>query len=105
MYTNRWSTAGTKRSSVYKFGRIKSLPYIVISFLWTDLIKICVRISQDREEFSLELEDPITNVPWCSVDPFPLTEDKQREKEKFPLFFNGPKPFEVSVKAGQMLYL
>ncbi|KAL8503635.1 hypothetical protein ACS0TY_022387 [Phlomoides rotata] len=60
---------------------------------------------QDSGEFSLELEDPITSVPWCSVDPYPSPKDKKREIEKFPLYFNGPKPFEVTVKAGEMLYL
>ncbi|KAG6409607.1 hypothetical protein SASPL_127647 [Salvia splendens] len=60
---------------------------------------------QDSGEFSLELEDPNSKVPWCSVDPYPLPQDKRREMEKFPLYFNGPKPFEVSVKAGEMLYL
>ncbi|XP_057766714.1 lysine-specific demethylase JMJ32 [Salvia miltiorrhiza] len=60
---------------------------------------------QDSGEFSLELEDPATNVPWCSVDPYPSPQEKRREMEKFPLYFNGPKPFEVSVKAGEMLYL
>lgn len=73
------------------------------SFSWTDLIRVCV--SQDSREFSLELEDPITYVPWCSVDPYPSPQDKQREMEKFPLFFKGPKPFEVTVEAGEMLYL
>ncbi|KAI3453896.1 hypothetical protein Pfo_010559 [Paulownia fortunei] len=60
---------------------------------------------QDSEEFALKLEDPITYVPWCSVDPYPSPMEKQREIEKFPLYFNGPKPFEVTVKAGEMLYL
>ncbi|KAL0371976.1 UNVERIFIED_CONTAM: Bifunctional peptidase and (3S)-lysyl hydroxylase JMJD7 [Sesamum calycinum] len=60
---------------------------------------------QDSGECTLELEDPIACVPWCSVDPYPLPEEKQREVEKFPLYFNGPKPFEVTVKAGEMLYL
>ncbi|KAH6774349.1 2-oxoglutarate and oxygenase superfamily protein [Perilla frutescens var. hirtella] len=60
---------------------------------------------QDSGEFSLQLENPITKVPWCSVDPYPSPEDIQKEMEKFPLYFNGPKPFEVSVKAGEMLYL
>ncbi|KAL8054095.1 hypothetical protein ABFX02_05G115300 [Erythranthe guttata] len=60
---------------------------------------------QDGGEFELELENPIRYVPWCSVDPCPLPMEKQREIEKFPLYFNGPKPFEVTVKAGEMLYL
>lgn len=47
----------------------------------------------------------MTSVPWCSVDPYPSPKGKQRETEKFPLYFNGPKPFEVTVKAGEMLYL
>ncbi|KAL3818349.1 hypothetical protein ACJIZ3_004254 [Penstemon smallii] len=60
---------------------------------------------QDSGEFTLELEDPIRYVPWCSVDPCPSPKVKQREIDKFPLYFNGPKPFEVTVKAGEMLYL
>ncbi|KAK6116909.1 hypothetical protein DH2020_049284 [Rehmannia glutinosa] len=60
---------------------------------------------QDSGEFSLEIDDPITYVPWCSVDPYPSPNEKQREIEKFPLYFNGPKPFEVTVKAGEILYL
>lgn len=61
--------------------------------------------NQDRGEFTLELEDPVRYVPWCSVNPFPSPCEKQREINKFPLYFNGPKPFEVTVKAGEMLYL
>ncbi|KAG8382051.1 hypothetical protein BUALT_Bualt05G0036300 [Buddleja alternifolia] len=60
---------------------------------------------KDSGEFTLELDDPIRYVPWCSVDPYPSPHEKQREMEKFPLYFNGPKPFEVTVKAGEMLYL
>ncbi|KAL3619122.1 Lysine-specific demethylase jmj32 [Castilleja foliolosa] len=65
---------------------------------------ICVS-SQDSGEFQLELENPIRNVPWCSVDPYPSPNEKQSEIDKFPLYFHGPKPFEVTVKAGEMLYL
>lgn len=60
---------------------------------------------KDTGEFTLELEDPIRVVPWSSVDPYPLHEEIQREFDKFPLYFDGPKPFEVTVKAGEMLYL
>lgn len=61
--------------------------------------------NQDRGEFTLELEDPVRYVPWCSVNPYPPPWEKQREINKFPLYFNGPKPFAVTVKAGEMLYL
>ncbi|CAI9784678.1 unnamed protein product [Fraxinus pennsylvanica] len=60
---------------------------------------------KDTGEFTLELEDPIRAVPWSSVDPYPSHEEKRGEVDKFPLYFNGPKPFEVTVKAGEMLYL
>ncbi|CAN4128001.1 unnamed protein product [Withania somnifera] len=63
------------------------------------------RYSQDTGEFSLELEEPVRNVPWCSVNPYPSPELKEKEMVKFPLYFNGPRPFEVTVKAGEILYL
>ncbi|KAK4368823.1 hypothetical protein RND71_012615 [Anisodus tanguticus] len=63
------------------------------------------RYSQDTGEFSLELEEPVRNVPWCSVNPYPSPELKEKEMAKFPLYFNGPRPFEVTVRAGEILYL
>nr|GMC50251.1 jmjC domain-containing protein 7 [Ipomoea batatas] len=54
--------------------------------------------SQDKREFQLELEEPVRHVPWCSVNPYP---SEEKEKTEFPLYFNGPKPFEVTVKAGE----
>ncbi|KAF9624287.1 hypothetical protein IFM89_009195 [Coptis chinensis] len=60
---------------------------------------------KDSGEFSLELEEPVRYVPWCSVNPYPLPETKAEEMLKFPLYFNGPKPFECTVKAGDILYL
>ncbi|PIN06769.1 hypothetical protein CDL12_20672 [Handroanthus impetiginosus] len=63
------------------------------------------RYHEDCGEFELELEDPVRYVPWSSVDPYPSPKERRREMEKFPLYFNGPKPFEVTVKAGEMLYL
>ncbi|CAK9158779.1 unnamed protein product, partial [Ilex paraguariensis] len=42
-------------------------------------------------------------VPWCSVNPYPSPENKEKEVSKFPLFFEGPKPFEVTVNAGDPL--
>ncbi|EOY32967.1 2-oxoglutarate and Fe(II)-dependent oxygenase superfamily protein isoform 1 [Theobroma cacao] len=59
--------------------------------------------SEESGEFRLELEEPERRVPWCSVDPYPATGSEERSK--FPLYFNGPKPFEVTVKAGEILYL
>lgn len=44
-------------------------------------------------------------VPWCSVNPYPPLESKKKEMAKFPLYFNGPKPFVCTVKAGEILYL
>lgn len=53
-------------------------------------------------EFKLEMEEPERYVPWCSVDPFTSDEG---ERDKFSLYFKGSKPFECTVKAGEMLYL
>lgn len=61
--------------------------------------------SQESGEFGLELEKPTRYVPWCSVDPFPSAENLEDEISKFPLYFNGPPPFECTVKAGEILYL
>ncbi|CAH9080738.1 unnamed protein product [Cuscuta epithymum] len=61
--------------------------------------------SQESMEFSLELEDPVRYVPWSSVNPYPSPDLKGKEIAEFPLYFNGPKPFEVTVKAGEVLYL
>lgn len=55
--------------------------------------------------FKLELEQPMRHVPWCSVDPYPSPEKEASERLKYPLFFNGPKPFHCTVKAGEILYL
>ena len=60
---------------------------------------------QETEEFKLEVEDPVRYVPWCSVNPFGFSNEKEKEKSKFPLFYNGPDPFQVTVKAGEILYL
>ncbi|XVF37906.1 hypothetical protein REPUB_Repub20aG0051700 [Reevesia pubescens] len=56
-------------------------------------------------EFSLELEEPERYVSWCSVDPYPATGSEEQERSKFLLYFNGPKLFEVTVQAGEILYL
>ncbi|KFK33953.1 hypothetical protein AALP_AA5G083300 [Arabis alpina] len=61
--------------------------------------------NRDSEEFKLELEQPMKYVPWCSVDPYPSPEKEASERSKFPLFFDGPKPFHCTVKAGEILYL
>lgn len=60
---------------------------------------------KDTGEFTLELEDPPRYVPWSSVDPYPSEKDREREMAKYPLYFNGSKPFAVTVKAGEILYL
>ncbi|ERM94719.1 jmjC domain-containing protein 7 isoform X2 [Amborella trichopoda] len=56
-------------------------------------------------ELRLELEEPLRYIPWCSVDPYPSPERRGREMSLYPRYFNGPKPFECTVKAGDMLYL
>ncbi|TYJ18357.1 hypothetical protein E1A91_A09G118000v1 [Gossypium mustelinum] len=61
--------------------------------------------SQENGEFRLEVEEPERYVPWSSVDPCPARASLKQESLKFPLYFNGPKPFEVTVKAGEVLYL
>lgn len=61
--------------------------------------------SEDSGEFTLEVEEPPRYVPWCSVNPYPSPETKETEISKFPLYFNGPKPFHCAVKAGDILYL
>ncbi|OVA13095.1 JmjC domain [Macleaya cordata] len=61
--------------------------------------------SQDTGEFTLRLEEPLRYVPWCSVNPYPPSATKDQEISKFPLYFNGPRPFECTVKAGEILYL
>lgn len=60
---------------------------------------------QENGEFRLEVEEPERYVPWSSVDPCPARGSLKQESLKFPLYFNGPKPFEVTVKAGEVLYL
>ncbi|KAL6008647.1 Lysine-specific demethylase jmj32 [Asimina triloba] len=62
--------------------------------------------SQETGEFSLELESPPRYVPWCSVNPYPSSpSEAEQQMSSFPLYFNGPKPFECTVKAGEILYL
>ncbi|XVF47202.1 hypothetical protein PTKIN_Ptkin03bG0090100 [Pterospermum kingtungense] len=61
--------------------------------------------SQESGEFGLELEEPERCVPWCSVDPYPAEGSEEQEKSKFPLYFKGPNTLDVTVKAGEVLYL
>ncbi|XP_020533422.1 bifunctional peptidase and (3S)-lysyl hydroxylase JMJD7 isoform X2 [Jatropha curcas] len=61
--------------------------------------------SQENGEFRLEMEEPVRYVPWCSVDPYPSPQAEDSERAKFPSYFNGPKPFKCTVKAGEVLYL
>ncbi|EEF28988.1 pla2g4b, putative [Ricinus communis] len=61
--------------------------------------------SQEIGEFRLGVEEPVRYVPWSSVNPYPSPEDKESEMANFPLYFNGPKPFQCTVKAGEVLYL
>lgn len=63
-------------------------------------------IASPNGELILELENPERQVPWCSVDPFPSSSEVMaRQMASFPLYFDGPKPFECTVKAGEILYL
>ncbi|KAK6934075.1 Cupin-like domain 8 [Dillenia turbinata] len=61
--------------------------------------------SPDTQELILELEKPPRYVPWCSVDPYPSPDSVHHEISKFPLYFNGPKPFECTLRPGEILYL
>uniref|UniRef100_A0A7N0SWW6 JmjC domain-containing protein n=2 Tax=Kalanchoe fedtschenkoi TaxID=63787 RepID=A0A7N0SWW6_KALFE len=61
--------------------------------------------SKEDRKFTLELDEPARDVPWCSVNPHPSLEVKDSEVSQFPMYFKGPKPFEVTVKAGEILYL
>lgn len=53
-------------------------------------------LSQDTRELTLQLEEPRRHVPWCSVNPYPPAAIKDQEVSKFPLYFNGPRPFECT---------
>jgi jumonji domain-containing protein 7 len=77
--------------------------YIYI-YIYGRIVDIDVLL-QETGELTLELEKEARNVPWCSVNPYPSPENKESEMSKFPLYFNGPKPFECTVKPGQILYL
>ncbi|MQM02159.1 hypothetical protein Taro_034921 [Colocasia esculenta] len=58
------------------------------------------------QELKLEMEEPRRYVPWCSVDPYPRTrEEALRARELFPLYFQGPRAFQCTVRAGDILYL
>ncbi|CAA7403252.1 unnamed protein product [Spirodela intermedia] len=58
------------------------------------------------EELRLELEEPRREVPWCSVDPYPRTpKEAARARDEMPLYFQGPPPFQCTVRAGDILYL
>ena len=58
------------------------------------------------DELRLELEEPSREVPWCSVDPYPKSEEEAaRMREEMPLYFQGPRPFRCTVKPGDILYL
>ncbi|XP_072963022.1 lysine-specific demethylase JMJ32 [Typha angustifolia] len=63
--------------------------------------------SQDTGEMmlKLEMEEPERMVPWCSVDPFPPEDTAAACMSSFPLYFDGPKPFECTIRAGEILYL
>ncbi|XP_020595226.1 jmjC domain-containing protein 7 [Phalaenopsis equestris] len=80
----------------------------------TDLHRLYIRsypaaryiASPESGELILELECPERQVPWCSVDPFPSSREAMlRQMASFPLYFNGPKPLECTIKAGEILYL
>ncbi|GLJ12483.1 hypothetical protein SUGI_0191910 [Cryptomeria japonica] len=62
-------------------------------------------ISQATGEFSIELDNPPQYVPWASIDPYPPSSEVEQSRILFPRYFNGPKPFECTVQAGEILYL
>lgn len=61
--------------------------------------------SEENGDFKIELDTPLRYVPWSSVDPYPPSSQAEEERMLFPRYFNGPKPFECTVRAGEMLYL
>ncbi|PPD66633.1 hypothetical protein GOBAR_DD36485 [Gossypium barbadense] len=61
--------------------------------------------SQENGEFRLEFEEPERYVPWSSVDPCPARASLKQESLKFPLYFNGPKPFEFDIKYAYFNFL
>ncbi|KAJ0970975.1 hypothetical protein J5N97_018934 [Dioscorea zingiberensis] len=63
-------------------------------------------LSPETGGLRLELEEPERLVPWCSVDPCPPTKEAMdQQMSAFPLYFQGPKPFQCTIKAGEILYL
>ncbi|MFS7979406.1 hypothetical protein Hanom_Chr10g00926941 [Helianthus anomalus] len=77
--------------------------HIVVEILAME--KNAIMTAKEIGEFKLELENAPRHVPWCSVNPYPSPENQEKEMFEFSLYFNGPKPFEVTVKAGEILYL
>ncbi|KAH9321141.1 hypothetical protein KI387_015780, partial [Taxus chinensis] len=63
------------------------------------------KISQETGQFSVEQDAPLRYVPWSSVDPYPPPSEAKQSRMLFPMYFNGPKPFECTVQAGEILYL
>ncbi|KAJ6822135.1 phospholipase A2, group IVB [Iris pallida] len=62
--------------------------------------------SSEGEVLELRLDEPRREVPWCSVDPCPPSQEElQRQMVSFPLYFDGPQPFRCTVRAGEILYL
>lgn len=63
-------------------------------------------VPQEMGKLKLEMVEPEVFVPWCSVDPYPPSPEAMAEqRSSFPLYFNGPRPFQCTVKAGEILYL
>ena len=82
------------------------MSYVSIEIGFVHHLRVTLQLQlQDTGEFTLELEKPLRYVPWCSVDPYPSAETKYSEMVKFPLYFQGPKPFECTVNPGEILYL
>lgn len=62
--------------------------------------------SSEGEVLELRLDEPRREVPWCSVDPCPPSQEElERQMVSFPLYFDGPQPFRCTVRAGEILYL
>jgi jumonji domain-containing protein 7 len=78
----------------------------------TDLHRMYIRsypsahyVRGRSSELVIEEDRPTAMVPWVSVDPFPLPSDRKEAESKYPLYFDGPKPFSCTVRAGELLYL
>ncbi|KAJ3681605.1 hypothetical protein LUZ60_014178 [Juncus effusus] len=81
------------------------LPPTEMHRLYVKLYPVANYVMKDGK-LELELEEGERMVPWCSVDPFPSSQEERDEQiSSFPLYFDGPKPICCTVKPGEILYL